>query len=191
MKEIFSDNQKDFICRKLAQFIPHRQIAAALRERYPELELTPEELLYRVKYYSASPKAKKWQQRIDLYRSMLETNLKKEFALSHRFKRLRLLEKIVDQAAKPRLAAVFATPAERDEQGRLIYSRNEIYKSDYALALKALSMINRELADAGLSDAGEKLSNLTDEQLRERIELRDQISAEFGPIQLDQEEQAG
>ena len=48
--------------------------------------------------------------------------------------------------------------------------------------------ICRKLADAGLSPLGEKLSNLTDEQLKWRIELRGEIDTEFGPIQLDQEE---
>jgi hypothetical protein len=39
MKETLTHEQKDFICRKLAQFIPHKQIAAQILSKFPEIEL--------------------------------------------------------------------------------------------------------------------------------------------------------
>jgi len=43
MKTKLTEQQKDYICRQLAQFIPHKQIAKTVLARFPEIELTPEE----------------------------------------------------------------------------------------------------------------------------------------------------
>jgi hypothetical protein len=186
MSEVLNIKQKDYICRQLAQFVPHKLIAEKLLKRFPKTKMEQEELLAKIKYFSSHPNAKQWQERTDIYRSMLNAGLKKEFAFTHRFKRMRLLEKIVKQAATPRLTAVFSCPEERDNQGRLTYSKNEIYKADYATALRAVAMINHEMETG--PDISEQLSPLTDAQLKKRIETRQSIDTEFGPIQLNEEE---
>ncbi len=97
-KQELTDEQKDFICRRLAQFISHRKIAEAVRAEWPELEISDTDLVTRIKYYSTHKNAAKWQARIRIYRNLLNTDLQQRFALTNRFKRLRLLEKIVEQA---------------------------------------------------------------------------------------------
>jgi hypothetical protein len=160
--------------------------------RFPEIELTLDELIYRIKYYSASPKAAKWQQRIQIYRDMLNTELTKHFAHTHTFKRMRVLEKILDESLKPGLQKVLWYPDGRDENGRLNYTHKEIYNIDSAAAIRALTMINREMEQLtqGIhqpSPYNENLSTLSDAQLKERIETRENIDAEFGPIQLNED----
>ena len=71
--------QKDFICRKLAQFVPHRRIASTMRERYPEIDLDENELGMRIKYYASGKKAAKWRKRIEMYRNILNSNLRNRF----------------------------------------------------------------------------------------------------------------
>ena len=186
MNEVLNIVQKDYICRQLAQFVPHKLIAGKLLKRFPETKMEREKLLAQIKYFSSHPNAKQWRERTDIYRSMLNEGLKKQFAFTHRFKRMRLLEKIVKQASTPRLAAVFSCPEERDDQGRLTYSTNEIYKADYGTALRAVAMINREMESG--PDVSERLSPLTDEQLKKRIETRQSIDTEFGPIQLNEDD---
>ena len=195
MTNTLNDDHKDFICRKLAQFIPHKQIAADILERYPEIELTPEELIHRIKYYSASPKAGKWQQRIQLYRDMLNSELTKHFAHTHTFKRMRALEKILEESLKPGLQKVLWYPDGRDDSGRLIYSHKEVHKIDSTAAIRALAMIGRELEQLGhaarrTSINGEDISGLTDEQLRQRIETKRKLTTELAAIELDDREQA-
>jgi hypothetical protein len=192
MNEVLNIEQKDYICRQLAQFVPHKAIATKLLECFPEIKMERAELLAKIKYFSSHPNAKQWQERTEIYRSMLNAQLKKQFAFAHKFKRMRLLEKIIEQASTPRLAAVLSRPEERDDQGRMTYSTNEIYKADYATALRALTMINREMEQLTQgthqpSPYNENLSTLSDEQLKERIETRQNIDAEFGPIQLNED----
>lgn len=188
MNKVLNIEQKDFICRQLAQFVPHKKIADIFLEHFPETKMGKEELVARVKYISSHPSAKQWQERTNMYRSMLNTGLKKEFEFTHRFKRIHQLERIVKQASTPKLTAVFSCPESRDDQGRLTYSRNEIYRADYVAALRAIAMINRELENAGELDVGEQFSQLNDKQLKDRIEIKQNIITEFGPIQLNEDE---
>lgn len=196
MKETLTHEQKDQICRKLAQFIPHKQIADQMLARFPEIELTSDELIYRIRYYSASPKAAKWQQRIQIYRNMLNTELTEHFAHTHTFKRMRVLEKILEESLKPGLQKVLWYPDGRDENGRLNYTHKKIYKIDTAAAIRALTMINREIEQIAQgthqpSAYTKNLSKLSDAQLKERIETRENIDTEFGPIQLNEDDTTG
>jgi len=195
MKTKLTEQQKDYICRQLAQFIPHKQIAKTVLARFPEIELSPEEMLRRVKYYSADPDAHQWQQRVEVYRAMLNSELKKHFGLTHSFKRLRVLEKILYESLKPNLHRVLWYPDERDDSGRITYAHKEVYKTDPATAIKAVAMIKRELNDLGSGSAqpalaGENLSSLSDEELRRRVQNKLKLYQELGPIELDDEETA-
>ena len=149
LKKTLSATHKDFICQKLAQFIPHRDIASIMRERYPELDLDEKELVIRIKYYASNRKAAKWRKRVEMYRNILNSNLRNRFALANRFERLRQLEKIVSEALKPQLCRMYWYPDGRDENGRLNYDHEKILKTDPATAIKAIAMINRELEALG------------------------------------------
>jgi hypothetical protein len=195
MKETLTHEQKDFICRKLAQFIPHKRIAEEMLTRFPEIELTPDELIYRIKYYSANPKAAKWQQRVQIYRDILNTQLTKHFAHTHTFKRMRVLERILEQSLKPSLQKVLWYPDGRDESGRLNYTHKEVHRIDSAAAIRALTMINREMEQLAQgirppSPYTENLSKLSDEQLRQCIQTRQKLSTQLDAIELDHHQEA-
>ena len=103
---LLSDVHRDFICQKLALFVPHREIASEMLEQYPELQVSEDELITRIKYYSANKKAAKWQERIAIYRGIFNYNLRENFSIANRFTRVRKLEKIMSEALKPRLSRV-------------------------------------------------------------------------------------
>ena len=48
-KQELNDEQKDFICKLLAQFIPHRKIAAVLQTKWPELGIPEKDIIDRIK----------------------------------------------------------------------------------------------------------------------------------------------
>ncbi len=192
-KQELTDEQKDFICRRLAQFIPHRKIAEALRAEWPELEISNAELIMRIKYYSSGKKAAKWQARIRIYRNLLNTDLQQRFALTNRFKRLRLLEKIVEQAMQPHLTNVHWYPDERDEQGRVTYRHEKVYRCDTASAIKAVSLIVQEIK--GLSGTGpaylSAVSNPEGLSLEDSCEQYDELLKQYhelDPITLEDED---
>ncbi len=189
-KQELNDKQKNLICKLLAQFIPHRKIAAVLREKWPELEVPKKDIIDRIKYYSSSKTAAKWQERIRMYRNMLNCDLQNRFALTNRFKRLRLLEKIVEQAMQPHLTSVHWYPDERDEQGKVIYHHEKVYRCDTASAIKAVSLIVQEIK--GLSGTGPAyLSAMPDPEglsLEDSCEQYDELLKQYhelDPITLE------
>jgi len=86
---------KDFICKQLALFKTHRQIARQLLKEFPEIPLSLDEALTRVRYYSANNRTYKWRNRINEYRRMMDHDFANRFRLANKHQRMMELERIL------------------------------------------------------------------------------------------------
>ena len=166
-------SQKDFICKKLAQFVPHRQIAQAMLKRFPDLKIDENELMTRIKYYASSNTAPKWRARIKMYRNILNSDLEDRFALANPFIRLRYLEKIITESLKPQIAYVVSYPDGRDKEGNVLHEHKEIYKTNPSAAIRAIITFNNEFKSLKDSEGSEyirspELDGLTQDELKKK-----------------------
>jgi hypothetical protein len=137
---------KDFICKQLALFKPHRQIAEELLCQFPEILLSLDQLLSRVQYYSTCRwRTERWFNRTRQYRRMLEYDAPNRFRLVNKHQRLMELERIFDEAMTPKLRRIVWFPVSKSPDGSITYGQKEVYGPDLSAAIAVLHAIPREL----------------------------------------------
>ncbi len=140
---------KDFICKQLALFKPHRQVAEELLLQFPEILLSLDELLSRVQYYSTCRRrTERWYNRTRQYRRMLEYDAPNRFRLVNKHQRLMELERIFNEAMTPKLRRIVWFPVSKSPDGFVTYGQKEVYGPDLRAAIAALHAIPRELDEA-------------------------------------------
>ena len=142
---------KDFICKQLALFKPHRQVARALLKQFPRIPLSLDEAVTRVHYYAANNRTYKWRNRINEYRRMMEHDFGNRFRLANKHQRMMVLERILADAMTPRLRRVIWFPVSRTPRGEIIYGQKEVHERDLSTAIAALQNIARQIDDLCLS----------------------------------------
>jgi len=137
---------KDFICKQLALFKPHRQVAEELLSQFPEILLSLDQLVSRVQYYSTCRRrTERWYNRTRQYRRMLEYDAPNRFRLVNKHQRLMELERIFNEAMTPKLRRIVWFPVSKSPDGSVTYGQKEVYGPDLRAAIAALHAIPREL----------------------------------------------
>jgi len=140
---------KDFICKQLAIFKPHRQIAEELLTEFSEIPLSLDQLVSRVQYYSTCRRrTERWFNRTRHYRRMLEYDAPNRFRLVNKHQRLIELERIFDEAMTPKLRRIVWFPVSKSPDGSVTYGQKEVYGPDLRAAIAALRAIPREIDEA-------------------------------------------
>jgi hypothetical protein len=140
---------KDFICKQLALFKPHRQIAEELFAEFPEIPLSLDHLVSRVQYYSTCRRrTERWYNRTRQYRRMLEYDAPNRFRLVNKHQRLIELERIFNEAMTPKLRRIVWFPVSKSPDGSITYGQKEVYGPDLSAAIAVLHAIPRELDEA-------------------------------------------
>lgn len=140
-----SFEQKDFICKHIAAFKPHKQVADLFLQEFPSCGLTHDQVLTRIKYYSCDNRTRKWRFRIVAYRNQLNHNLLNRFRLANPYERLRHLEAMFHHALQPRIKRLFWYPARRPTDDKITYRTVRIKEPDLPSAARILSLIAKEL----------------------------------------------
>jgi hypothetical protein len=144
-------SHKDFICKQLALFKPHRDVALELLKKYPGIPLSVDELVTRVEYYASTKRTHKWRNRIIQYRRMMEYEFPNRFRLANKHQRMMELERIFSDAMTPKLRRVIWFPVSKTPKGEIIYNHKEVYEPDLSAAINVLTTIPRELDDLSFS----------------------------------------
>ncbi|MDP2896505.1 MAG: hypothetical protein Q8Q12_08080 [bacterium] len=140
---------KDFICKQLALFKPHRQVAEELLSQFPEIPLSLDQLVSRVQYYSTCRRrTERWFNRTRHYRRMLEYDAPNRFRLVNKHQRLMELERIFDEAMTPKLRRIVWFPVSKATDGSVTYGQKEVYGPDLRAAIAALHAVPHEIDEA-------------------------------------------
>lgn len=142
---------KDFICKQLALFKTHRQVARELLKEFPEIVLSLDEAATRVKYYACDNKVFKWRNRIREYRRMMEFDFANRFRLANEHQRMMELERIFAAAMTPKLRRVIWFPVTRSPRGEITYGHKEVYSRDLSTAINVLQKIAEQIDEVSLS----------------------------------------
>ena len=165
--------QKDFICKQLALFKTHRQVAQELLKQFPQIPLSLDEAISRVHYYSACRRSLKWLNRIIQYRRMMEYEFPNRFRLANKHQRMMELERIFADAMTPKLRRVVWFPVSRSPKGEITYGHKELHEPDLHTAIHVLTIIPKELDDLTFSMYPQPVRitrSLSTEEFHERLE---------------------
>jgi len=146
-KFLLKFKHKDFICKQLALFMTHRQVAEELLKNFPEIPLSLDEATSRVQYYSTHRRSPKWLNRIIQYRRMMEYEFPNRFRLANKHQRMMELERIFAQAMAPKLRRVLWFPVSKSPRGEITYGYKEVHEPDLHTAINVLTTIPQELDD--------------------------------------------
>lgn len=143
---------KDFICKQIALFKPHRQVAESLLSQFPEIPLSADELVSRIQYYSACRRRTEgWFNRIRHYRLMLEHDVRNRYRLVNKHQRLMELERIFDEAMTPKLRRIVWFPVSKAADGSVTYGQKLVYGPDLRAAIAALRAIPYQVDEESLN----------------------------------------
>ncbi len=141
----FTKEQIEFILRKIASFHQLREIMHKFTAEYPDSGLTRQQLYGKIRYIAKDKRAAKWRKKVDKYREELRQQPLSDFAIANSFDRIRILQKLIDIAREPNLRRILWYPERKDRDGTLHYGREEIWEPNYHAALRAITLVCREL----------------------------------------------
>ena len=142
---------KDFICKQLALFKTHPQVARALLKQFPEIPLSLQKAMTRVKYYACDNRTYKWRNRINEYRRMMERDFRNRFRLTNKHQRIMELERIFADAMTRKLRRIIWFPLSKTPKGEIVYGHKEVHERDLSTAITVLGIIARQIDDLCLS----------------------------------------
>jgi len=175
---------KDFICKQLALFKTHRQVAEELLKQFPELPLSLDEAISRVHYYATYRRSPKWLNRIIQYRRMMEYEFPNRFRLANKHQRMMELERIFAQAMAPKLRRVVWFPVSKSPRGEITYGHKEVHEPDLHTAINILTTIPKELDDLTFSMYPPPVpvtKSFTSEELHQRlVKWLEKLDINFG-----------
>ncbi len=140
-----TDEQADFICRKIAAFCHYRGIACMFLTEFPDTPLTGQQIFNKVRYMAAAAKNDKWRKKIEEYRTEIESEPLTRFAVGNRFERMKTYQRLLDDALEPRIRRILWYPAVREPSGITHYEKEEIIEPNYNAAYRALLLATREI----------------------------------------------
>ena len=140
-----TDEQADFICRKIAAFCHYRGIACMFLSEFPDSQFTGEQIFNKIRYMASAAKKDKWRKKIEEYRSEIESEPLTRFAVGNRFERMKTYQRLLDDALEPRIRRILWYPAVREPSGTIRYEKEEIIEPNYNAAFRALYLAAREI----------------------------------------------
>ena len=150
LTEKLTNEQKDFICRKIAAFMRIGDIIDVFQSEFTESKLTQQELYNKIRHIGTTKRTEKWRKKIEAYRLELRKKPLSRFAVANTFERLRILQRLIDIAIEPNIRRVLWYPVTKDPDGTIHYAKEEIWEPNYHAALRALYLVNRELEKNGV-----------------------------------------
>ena len=153
-----TEEQQDFILRKIAAFLPIREIVEKFRNGFPvrsrasdrpDSALSDQQLYNKIRYIANDKKTDKWRTKIGEYREQLRKRPINSYAIGNQFDRIRILQKLIDIAIQPNLHRVLWYPVTKDPDGTVHYAKEEIWEPNYHAAMRGILLVHRELQLAG------------------------------------------
>ncbi len=144
-----SEEQQDFILRKIAAFLPLSETAEKFRNEFPGSALTDQQLYNKIRYIGNDKKTDKWRTKIGEYREQLRKRPINSYAIGNQFDRIRILQRLIDIAIQPNLRRVLWYPVTKDPDGTVHYAKEEIWEPNYHAAMRGILLVHRELQMAG------------------------------------------
>ena len=146
-----TNEQKDFICRKIAAFMRIRDIIDVFQSEFTESKLNQQELYNKIHHIGTTKRTDKWRKKIEAYRLELRKKPLNRFAVANTFERLRILQRLIDIAIEPNIRRVLWYPVTKDPDGTIHYAKEEIWEPNYHAALRAITLVHRELRQSSLN----------------------------------------
>jgi len=172
-KFLLKFKHKDFICKQIALFKTHCQVAEELLKEFPELPLSLEQATSRVKHYACNKRTVKWLNRIIQYRQMMEYEFPNRYRLANKHQRMMELERIFADAMTPKLRRVIWFPVSKPPKGHITYGHKELHEPDLHTAINVLTTIPKELDDLCFSYYGPPVritKSLTSEAIVKKLQ---------------------
>ena len=142
-----TEEQQEFVLRKVAAFYRLREIADRFRAEFPDCGLNDQELYNKIRYMAQNNKTDKWRKKIEEYREEFRNRPINSYAIGNSFDRVRILQRLIDIAAEANIRRVIWYPIRRDPNGTIHYGREEVWEPNYQAVIAAIRLVHEEMKE--------------------------------------------